>query len=180
MNKSEEYISECFFAKHEIIERNILFSYSGSFVHEDMLSTLYQVFNEFKTKERSKFNMRFFFILGEFLQNMSRYHYVNSPNKIKIACSNDELFILTDNYSTESIYLLAWKIDYINTRNATELKNLFFDKLKQGTLSDKIGNAIGLTQIVRKSGRTIDYSLKKESDEISHIILIIRIPLNLE
>jgi hypothetical protein len=85
-------------------------------------------------------------------------------------------FLVSGNFIyNNEIPILEAKINYVNSLDKTDLARLYKTKLQMTTLSDRGGAGLGLIDIARKSGQSLEYHFSQVDNAISFYTLTTRI-----
>ncbi len=115
-----------------------------------------------------KLRKRFYFILVEGLQNITRHQEKNeelSDKEFKslliIQRVNDTYVVTTGNpIKSENIPYLKQKLQKINSLDKNQLKDYYREILTNKKFSEKGGAGLGLIEIARKSGNKLNYDFE--------------------
>ncbi len=171
-------------------QEDIILSFKGD-ISKDLLSSVYQIVEARmeSDNEDPKRKKKLFQVLVECLQNL--YNHMESfqagigegasdhtgsaifmvgRNKVggyRIATGN---YVLNSNADA-----LKDRIDKINAMTPAELKAYYLERLGATELSEKGGAGLGIIEIARKSGNTMDYNFQRTSDKYSFFTLTVKI-----
>lgn len=158
----------------EMRDNGISLVYLGEFNHEiikmftNMAEDKMDRYSEEKTTRRKVYHA-----MIETLQNMNKHSDEISDHKsvgkglFFIGKKDDTYYIITSNKITEAkMENMREAIVEVNNSSKEELKEMYKQQLKEGSISDKGGAGLGLIDIARKTGEKIDYQfLPMEEDE---------------
>ncbi len=127
-------------------------------------------------KMKSKTKKRVFHIMVESIQNISRHQQSTDDDFLlpffAIQKYKTVYFITTGNLiKNEFIDTLKNKIEILNQKSVDELTEYYKRVLGNGTFSEKGGAGLGLIEMVRKSGRKLEYFFEKINREFSFFYL---------
>ncbi len=158
---------------------DVLIAYKGN-VSSELISNVLEVVEARMDdySEDSKIRKKVYNVLVESLQNL--YHHIDVL-PVELQKNFDEKFgilvvsrvenkykISTGNFiESHRVPQLKGKIDKINSMTPDELKDMYKFILNHQRLSDKGGGGLGLVDIARKTGNTLDYKFNKYNDEYS-------------
>jgi hypothetical protein len=158
---------------------DVLIAYKGN-VSSELISNVLEVVESRMDdySETSKIRKKVYNVLVESLQNLYHHIEVLPPDLQK---DYDEKFgilvvsrieskykISTGNFiETEKVDQLKSRIDKINSMGPEELKDMYKFILNHQKLSQKGGGGLGLVDIARKTGNSLDYSFHKYNSEYS-------------
>ena len=100
----------------------------------------------------------------EVFQNVVRHgeNVEESKDCFGVRCIADGLHIYSSNYINEKAYtFLNSKLKEINKLSSDELKSRYMEILESTELSEKGGAGLGLIDMARKSGNSIQYNFKE-------------------
>lgn len=158
---------------------DVLIAYKGD-VSSELISNVLEVvesrMDDFS--EDSKIRKKVYNVLVESLQNL--YHHIevlppelqkdfNEKFGILVVSRMDTRYkISTGNFiENNRVAHLKGKIDKINSMSSEELKDMYKFILNHQRLSDKGGGGLGLVDIARKTGNTLDYMFNEYNKEYS-------------
>lgn len=159
------------------MEDNQCFLYNGNFINS--LTAKIIKLNEFgfiSQDESIKIQKRAIYLIGECFQNIIKHGDKDSDNNSNTVkseffmtrSSNSQHYITTGNLvKHEEINKLKEQIDYVNTKDADELKTMYKHVIKNGSFSEKGGAGLGLIDMARKSDQKIKYVFKDFNKESS-------------
>lgn len=163
---------------------SIILAYKGNITDDFFGCILHLVENKLQKIElRAKVRKKVFNVLVEILQNI--YHYFDELKEegkenysvvFLLSKEGEEYFIFTGNHvKKERMRFLKKKIDRINALNSDELKLMYRNRLKNGSVNKNGGAGLGILDIVRKSGTKINYDFKLIDDHYSFFSLNVRV-----
>jgi hypothetical protein len=155
----------------------ISFAYRGAFI--DALTANIIDLSESAIVEGQglpKVSRKISFLLVECFQNIVRH--AEEPPPELAATLNDGLFSFKNvggAYVINSINLVhnnqvddfISQVEYVNSLNSAELKEVYRTALRDNQLSGKGGAGLGLIELARKSGQKIKYKVEEVSKEMS-------------
>jgi hypothetical protein len=133
-----------------------------------------------KDEESGSVQRKVYHVMIECLQNISKHAENKNSNDLHfsgrgifmISKADSEYSIITgnaiDNNKLESVRLL---IDHVNSLTKEELNELYMKQISEGELSEKGGAGLGFIDIVKRTGRKLDYHFLKIDDNFSFFIL---------
>ncbi len=155
----------------------ISFAYRGPFM-DDLTTRIIDISENTIADNQGlpKVSRKISFLLVECFQNIVR-HGEETPQELA-ATLNDGLFSfknIGEAYVINSINLvetsqvddLINQVEYINSLNSDELKQVYRTALRDNELSGKGGAGLGLIELARKSGQKIKYKVESASDNMS-------------
>jgi hypothetical protein len=173
-----------FYQKME--KSDIMLSFKGD-VTTDMLNSMLQIM---ETKldnigEPSKVKKKVYNVLVECLQNL--YHHrdeMKRPGRdeesaaiLMIGRKPQSYDIITGNYiKKDRIDKLKKRIDEVNSLDKEGLKKLYQEVLNNPERSEKGGGGLGIIDIARKSGHSLNYDFMEADRDYSFFSLYIKIP----
>jgi hypothetical protein len=124
---------------------------------------------------------RVFSITVEMLENVSKYSIGKDNEKefgmpvVVLRFENGRFIITTANLVlNDKVDELNKKLDFINSKNSSELKDLFYKSLtNQSIETDRTGN-LGLVSMARRSGSKLDYHFQKINGRYSYFKLTVK------
>ncbi len=134
-----------------------------------------------KISTATKIKRRVYLVMVEGLQNVTKHknpHSQQLQNKdfFIIQHKSDNYYISTANLIDNSnVGTLKAQIDKINQLSPDELKDLYKEILRFGQLSERGGAGLGLVDMARKSGNTLNYHFEKIDDRFSYFYLQVAI-----
>lgn len=136
-----------------------------------------------KSEER-KIKKRVYHVLVETLQNMNKHSdEINAQGKkntgaglFMIGKKEDRYFVITANKVHRSKRVgLHTAIDEVNNSTPEELKEMYKQQIRGGTISDKGGAGLGLIDIARKTGKQLEYQFLQLDEEYYFFLLKVEI-----
>lgn len=133
--------------------------------------------------ESNSVQKKVFHVMVECLQNISK-HADPLSNEVSntgrgvflVAKDNDEYLVTTGNVVTkEKVAILSEMLSKINSMDKEELKDLYKQQIREGRLSEKGGAGLGFIDIVRKTGKELEYNFLEIDSNHSFFILTSRI-----
>ena len=181
---NQKFIDFVFKFFSNLRENNIGLVYDGEVNHKVM-----QAFTELTSKEldmRNEANpvrKKVFNVMVESLQNISKHAEcmekkdANYRKGILLISEDDITYNITTGnvIKTNQSKPISDKIDYINSKNKEELRELFKERLSTGRISIKGGAGLGFIDIAKKSGNKLEYHFEKINDEYLFFIFNSRI-----
>jgi hypothetical protein len=138
-----------------------------------------------KEEERGSVQKKVYHVMIECLQNISKHAESKKSDDLHfsgrgifmISKADSEYSITTgnaiDNSKLESLHEM---IDHINSLNRDELNELYMKQISEGQLSEKGGAGLGFIDIVRKTGRKLEYHFLQMNENTSFFILTSHVP----
>jgi len=129
-----------------------------------------------------KVRRRVFNIMVEILENVSKYNPGREPEEkygmpVAMVRLEDGKFVLTTGnlILNTSVSELKGKLDSINSYDKAGLKELYFKSLSEQTIeTDSTGN-MGLIEMARKSGSTLNYQFGEVNEMYSYFMLTVKV-----
>ena len=182
MNLTFNFIKSVSNIYDEMIENGFSLVYLGEFSHEitNMFTSMAESDMEKHSEERSV-QRKVYHVMVETLQNMNKHSDEMKDSKIGnglfiIGKKHDTYYIITSNMVAKK-HKEPLENSLITVNNATqnELKEMYKKQIKEGKLSDKGGAGLGLIDIARKTGETLNYQFLQLDDENFFFILKVEI-----
>lgn len=177
---SDESFLEQLKTFHDLLNKeNFLLSFKGDFNQENLLYLLNIVKSQLAESTTSiKLNN----VLVELLQNIVK-HADNKdgstlwkPGIFLINDKEDKFILTSGNYiSTSKINEFKEKIDYINQLDEQGLSELYRKNLLDFAKIDPLKTGLGIIDMRRKSGKTLDYHFKEINEKYSFFTIQIKI-----
>ena len=168
-------------------EDNVMLAFKGG-ITSDLLASLLQIAENKldRVTDKPKVKKKVFNILVECFQNV--YHHFDQPFEaesvsnsaiLMVGKEEDFFVIMTGNFIENSkVNPLKEKMDFINSLDKDQLKNVYREVLNNEQISDKGGAGLGMIDIVRRSGQKIVYDFQNVNEEYSYFSLQIRVSVN--
>lgn len=180
MSADINFIKSVLSLHDEMASNGFSLVYEGEFSHEVMkMFTSMAERDMDKTNEERSVKRKVFHVMVECLQNMTKHSddYDEDDrigNGLFIVGKKDGFWnVITANKILNSrIDELKNSIDYINSLSKDELNALYKKQIREGSLSDKGGAGLGLIDIVRKTGRKLDYQFLPLEDTKNYFFLL--------
>lgn len=163
-----------------IEDDQLSFIYQGQF-SEAMTERIISMseFNLESLDEFSKMKKKISFLMAESFQNVIRH---GGDVVVKEKTENRGMFwvrkngkiftIVSANFiHNDQIEYLDTKLKEINQLEPIELKKLYLEILSNSELSQKGGAGLGLIEMARRSGHSLQYSFEKYNDRLSYFYL---------
>ncbi len=159
-------LTECF---KRMNEGSVILSYKGS-ITADLITNVLGLI-EIKLNdsiEKPNIKKRVYNVLVESLQNL--FHHVDEPDEsLNTYGNNFGVFVIsevsngylisTGNFiKSDNQGFLKEKIDKINSMSKDELKEYYKFVLNNQKFSDKGGGGLGLIDIAKRTGKSLDYN----------------------
>lgn len=187
-NKPQGYLQFVFdfYKTMKLNEINLV--YEGEITHQitKAFTSLTEA-NMEKEEESSAVQRKVFHVMVECLQNITKHaesaKSLNEPLEgrgIFMVSRGDEFYRVTTGnvIDSEKIKELKDFLEHINSLDKEELKQLYKKQIKEGRLSEKGGAGLGFIDIVRKTGKPLEFHFLKVNDSASFFILISTISRN--
>jgi hypothetical protein len=180
MSADINFIKSVLSLHDEMASNGFSLVYEGEFSHEVMkMFTSMAERDMDKTNEEKSVKRKVFHVMVECLQNMTKhsddYDYDDRiGNGLFIVGKKDGYWnVITANKILKSkIEDLKLSIDHLNSLSKDELNALYKKQIREGSLSDKGGAGLGLIDIVRKTGRKLDYQFLPLDDNKNYFFLL--------
>jgi len=167
-------IAEAISYHQKMIQENILVIHKGDF-SQDAIFPVLKIIEENLQREKKDAvsKKKIFHILVELLQNISRHCLKEGDKKegIFLIGKSDNYFVVnTGNLiKNDEINALKKQLDFVNSHNGKELKELYLNKLRERNIPNNTGAGIGLIDIARRLISPINYSIQKIDDQKSFL-----------
>ncbi len=172
------FLDQCF---EYMNQGEVIVAYKGSIGADIIANTLNLVESKIDdTVQQNSTRKKLYNVLVESLQNL--YHHVDAPEEMREGDSNYGVFILskvsvgfrisTGNFvKREKSSMLKEKIDKINSLSSDELKDFYKFVLNNQKFSEKGGGGLGLIDMARKTGNSLDYRFFDYNNEFDFFTL---------
>lgn len=182
MNLTFNFIKSISNIYDEMIENGFSLVYLGEFSHEitKMFTSMAESDMEKNSEERSV-QRKVYHVMVETLQNMNKHSDEIKERNIGnglfiVGKKNDTYYVITSNKVARNHKdHLERALISVNSANAQELKEMYKRQIKEGSLSNKGGAGLGLIDIARKTGETLDYQFLPLDEENFFFILKVEI-----
>lgn len=165
---------------------NILLLFKGA-MNAELISSILQITEHRleKFNEQPKVKKKLFNILVECLQNV--YLHLDKTKQLNIASDDDSAIliigkledgykIITGNYvENKNAEKLSNNLEYLMELSDEDLKEKYREVLSNQGFSEKGGAGLGLIDIIRKSGRQVDYKVKELDENFSFFSMQVKI-----
>jgi hypothetical protein len=144
----------------------IMLCYKGEMTQEIVIALLKLTENRLNQESSdSSLKNRVFSVMIECLQNITRHSEKNDyyrSNIFMMGVAGSVYSIYSGNViKSEKVAELKDKINRINTMSEDELKEFYIFMIKNGIQSPDSGSGLGLIQIARKTGNTLNFDFEK-------------------
>ncbi|HCY00876.1 MAG TPA: hypothetical protein DG754_12125 [Bacteroidales bacterium] len=182
MNITFNFIKSVSNIYDEMMENGFSLVYLGEFSHQitKMFTSMAESDMEKQSEERSV-QRKVYHVMVETLQNMNKHSDEVRERDIGsglfiIGKKDETYYIITSNVVAKK-HKDALENNLITVNNASkeELKEMYKKQIKEGKLSDKGGAGLGLIDIARKTGETLNYQFLQLDDENYFFILKVEI-----
>ncbi|MDD3892844.1 MAG: SiaB family protein kinase [Bacteroidales bacterium] len=182
MNITFNFIKSVSNIYDEMIDNGFSLVYLGEFSHQitKMFTSMAESDMEKQSEERSV-QRKVYHVMVETLQNMNKHSDEVRERDIGsglfiIGKKDETYYIITSNVVAKK-HKDALENNLITVNNASkeELKEMYKKQIKEGKLSDKGGAGLGLIDIARKTGETLNYQFLQLDDENYFFILKVEI-----
>jgi hypothetical protein len=167
MESQNSHLESVYTLYQDMIKRGFTLIYEGEVNHQ-ITKTFTSMADENmgKVSEDDSVRKKVFHVMVECLQNICKH--AEDPDQEDTAFSGTGIFIvgrdenayhvisgnMVDNVQKERI---KQSIDMVNSLDKDKLKELYFKKLKEGSLSEKGGAGLGFIDMVKKTGHKLEY-----------------------
>ncbi|MCK9329052.1 MAG: SiaB family protein kinase [Candidatus Cloacimonetes bacterium] len=165
------------------LEKTILM-FKGILTQDILVMLAEMLTNNLSTDPRQKTTKKMFSIFVELAQNIHRYSYEKITVNDKLVGAGIVLVnefesyysLISGNVIEHKVYLnLKKNIDYLNSLDGDQLKQLRKDKLKQKREENEKGAGVGLIDIKRKATSNIILNVKKLENNMSFVSFFIKL-----
>lgn len=182
MNLTFNFIKSISNIYDEMIENGFSLVYLGEFSHEitKMFTSMAESDMEKHSEERSV-QRKVYHVMVETLQNMNKHSDEIKDRNIGnglfiIGKKEDTYYIITSNkVANKHKNNLEQSLITVNNATQDELKEMYKKQIKEGRLSEKGGAGLGLIDIARKTGETLNYQFLQLDDNDYFFILKVEI-----
>lgn len=131
----------------------------------------------------SSLKKKVFNVMMESLQNICKHQSVELDEKGEVSAifmigknSDGEYFIISGNMiNDDHISEVVERIDLVNSKDALELKKMYKDRMRSGSISDVGGAGLGFIDMARKSGNKLIYEFRPVRESCSFYTLFVKI-----
>lgn len=178
MNLTFNFIKSVSTIYDEMIENGFSLVYLGEFSHQitKMFTSMAESDMEKQSEEKSV-QRRVYHVMVETLQNMNKHSDEIKERNIGsglfiIGKKDETYYIITSNVVAKSRKdALENSLITVNNASKEELKEMYKKQIKEGKLSAKGGAGLGLIDIARKTGETLNYQFLQLDDDNYFFIL---------
>jgi len=182
MNLTFNFIKSISNIYDEMIENGFSLVYLGEFSHDitKMFTSMAETDMEKNSEERSV-QRKVYHVMVETLQNMNKHSDEIKERNIGnglfiIGKKQDTYYVITSNKVAKNHKdHLENALISVNSASPQELKEMYKRQIKEGSLSNKGGAGLGLIDIARKTGETLNYQFLQLDDENFFFILKVEI-----
>jgi hypothetical protein len=182
MNLSFNFIKSVSNIYDEMIHNGFSLVYLGEFSHEitKMFTSMAESDMEKQSEEKSV-QRKVYHVMVETLQNMNKHSDEIKEGNIGsglfiIGKKDETYYIITSNMVAKKHKdALEQSIITVNNASKEELKEMYKKQIKEGKLSSKGGAGLGLIDIARKTGETLNYQFLQLDNETFFFILKVEI-----
>ena len=162
-------------------EHEITLVYEGEITHQITKAfTSLTESNMTKEEESGSVQRKVFHVMVECLQNISKHaddfgpdDYLFAGRGIFMVSKRETEYTVTTGNAIDNkrIEETGKMLDLINSLEKEELNELYKKQMMEGRLSDKGGAGLGFIDIVRKTGRKLDYHFLPITEQTSFFLL---------
>jgi len=182
MNLTFNFIKSISNIYDEMIENGFSLVYLGEFSHDitKMFTSMAESDMEKNSEERSV-QRKVYHVMVETLQNMNKHSDEIKERNIGnglfiIGKKHDTYYVITSNkVASHHKDNLEQAIISVNNASPEELKEMYKKQIREGRLSDKGGAGLGLIDIARKTGETLNYQFLQLEEDAYFFILKVEI-----
>lgn len=144
--------------------------------------------NMAKEEESGTVQRKVFHVMVECLQNISKHaddfgpeDYLFAGRGIFMVSKRETEYTVTTGNAIDKNRVEETRemLNHINSLNKEELNEMYKKQMKEGRLSEKGGAGLGFIDIVRKTGRKLDYHFLPITEQTSFFLLTSTISRNL-
>jgi len=155
----------------------VSFDYRGPFI-DDLTSKILDISENTvaDNQQLGKVSRKVSFLMVECFQNIVR-HGEETPDELSSTLKNGlfsfrniaNSFIINsiNLVDSEEVTEIVDQVEFINSLNSEQLREVCRTKLQDNQLSDKGGAGLGLLELARKSGQKIKYKFESISEKVS-------------
>ena len=167
-----------------LIEDDFVLTYSG-YVTEDILQAIGDTLRQqllVKSHDRNQVR-NLFSVFVELMQNVIRYGHEGPQSSLSmpaqkpvglvlVAQNGQQINLLTGNYVTnDEANALQEKVNFLNTKSAEELRQIYYERLRQPPDNASKGASIGLIEIARRSSTPLQCAIKDTGEDCCFIMI---------
>ncbi|MEQ9063643.1 MAG: SiaB family protein kinase [Vicingaceae bacterium] len=164
----------------ELKEDDLTLLYSGTFA-DTVTTKIINLSNSYfeSRPEIAKMHKKTGFLIAECFQNIVRHNESEVENGFFVSRNaHGNLFIASGNViNTDMTSMLANKLDNLNKLSKDELKDIYIQTLTNREISLKGGAGLGLIEMARKTGNTLDYTFENIANGLSYFYFQLRLEL---
>jgi hypothetical protein len=172
----------------KMCERHIVLDFQGA-MSQDMLVGMAELIKSTPHRDLKKPTLikKVFAVFIEMAQNIAHYSaeriHLNSKYQngvgagIIVVTENQKIYTVTSGnlVNTSTITQITQRCDAINKMDREELKQFYKQQIKATRPSNRRGAGVGLIDIARKSGNSIQYKVTPVDDLNSFLVLSVKI-----
>ncbi len=165
-------------------KEDLIFTYQGV-VNDVIVGDILQLVESALNAEeiKSKVKRKIFRVLLEGIQNLYKHQNEisegeNSEEEVTTVLirNSGHYTLIFGNYIAKSeVDTLRERIDLINTKDKSQLREQFIETLNDNERTKDGGSGLGLMDIARKSGQPLSYEFDEVSQKLTYFKLIVKI-----
>jgi len=174
MEPHSSHLESVYTLYQDMIQRGFTLIYEGEVNHQ-ITKTFTSMADENmgKVSEDDSVRKKVYHVMVECLQNICKHaddteqsDSAYSGNGIFIVGRDDNAYHIISGNAVDANQKekITQSIDFVNSLDKDKLKELYFKKLKEGSLSEKGGAGLGFIDMVKKTGHKLVYHFDKLPD----------------
>ena len=165
--------------------------YEGQITHQIKKAFLSLIESKLeKAEESPQVQRRVFHVMVECLQNITKHAdqfasdsffgtEENGRGILLVGKRSEEHYVTTGNIILNNrIEELNKMLEHVNSLTKEELTDLYKAQLSNGRINEKGGAGLGFIDVVRKTGKKLEYEFLPMNKEQSFFVLTIKVPRN--
>ena len=167
MESQNSHLESVYALYQDMIKRGFTLIYEGEVNHQ-ITKTFTSMADENmeKVSEDDSVRKKVYHVMVECLQNICKHaddeeqkDSAFSGNGIFIVGRDETAYNIISGNAVDAVQKekISQSIDYVNSLDKDKLKEVYFKKLKEGSLSDKGGAGLGFIDMVKKTGNKLEY-----------------------
>ena len=186
MNLNLTYVKSVLNIYDEMLTSGISLVYMGEF-NQEITKTFTSMTegNMERNGDERRMKKKVYHVLVETLQNMNKHsdetdkrsgNQRSGQGLFMLGQKDEKYFVITANKVQKSrLDTIKGAIDEVNHSSPEELKAMYKNQIKGGTLSSKGGAGLGLIDIARKTGKKLEYQFLEDQDDYLYFLLKVEI-----
>jgi hypothetical protein len=165
-------------------QKHLILGYRGT-LNNELITSLLQLSDNKLKEQRAALKQKKVIInvLIECLQNII-YHSAPEPESmdktahciIMIGKNETDYYIQVGNFiNSENMPQIKSTLDYLNSLEREQIRQLYLEVLDKGSFSDKGGAGLGILRMIKETGQTLDYEFVTVDEQLAFFCMNVKV-----